>query len=278
MNYKLFQICFNEDQIKNIDPLLTPFDNTSNERPELREYHSFMKAWDKKDELLGGVDAYGFFGPRWQEKLRYGSKDIAHEIENNPGYDVYLFNHARIVDALFFNVWEHGEHWHPGIKQVAKHVLEKIPESDPEILNDLMFDQSTCYCSYFVATKEFWNDYLVFLSKVAYYLTELPEEEKKIYEGSANYARDKDLNLFPFIIERMFSTYLILNRDKLKVHAKPYDYGVYQGSVGQFIHVLSALSNLKKLTLKHDSEEIFHQWNAIRTFILRSQPQLLNLD
>jgi hypothetical protein len=126
--------------------------------------------------------------------------------------------------------------------------------------------------------KNFGMTILCFFLKLHTILQNLPEEEKKIYEGSANYARDKSLNLFPFIVERMFSTYLILNRDKLKVHAKPYDYGVYQGSVGQFIHVLSALSNLKKLTLKHDSEEIFHQWNAIRTFILRSQPQLLNLD
>ena len=76
----------------------------------------------------------------------------------------------------------------------------------------------------------------------------------------------------------MFSTYLILNRDKIKVHAKPYDYNVYSGQLGEFVQVISALNNLKKLTLKHDSEEIFYQWNAIRTFILKSQPQLLNLD
>jgi hypothetical protein len=140
-----------------------------------------------------------------------------------------------------------------------------------------MFDQSTCYCSYFVATKEFWNDYLVFLSKVAYYLTNCLKKKRKFMKV-VRITQEISLNLFPFIIERMFSTYLILNRDKLKVHAKPYDYGVYQGSVGEFFMFFQHLSNLKKLTLKHDSEEIFHQWNAIRTFILRSQPQLLNLD
>jgi len=278
MNYKLFQICFNEHQLKEVDPLFTPFDNTENPNPEQREYYNFTKIWNDNTGILDGVDAYGMFGPRWQEKLRYGSKDITYEIESNPGYDVYTFNHARVVDALFFNVWEQGEHWHPGIKQVAKKVLEQIGDCDASVVDDLMFDQSTCYCSYFVATKDFWNDYLEFLAKVSYQLENLPEEEKKIYEGSANYARDKSLNLFPFIIERMFSTFLVLNREKYKVHAKQYDYGVYQGSVGQFIHVLAALNNLKSLTLKHDSHEIFKQWHAIRTFILRSQPQLLNLD
>lgn len=275
MNYKLFQICFTEDQLKNVDPLLTPFDNTANERPELREYHNFVKAIDKN--IVEDLNAWGFFGPRWKEKLRYGSPDIAYEIENNPGYDVYTFNHARIVDALFFNVWEQGEKWHPGIRQVVKKVLELMGH-DSGILDDLMFDQTTCYCSYFVATKEFWKDYLEFLAKVKDCLENLSEEEKKIYESSANYARDKNLNLFPFIIERMFSTYLILNRDKIKVHAKPYDYNVYSGQLGEFVQVISALNNLKKLTLKHDSEEIFYQWNAIRMFLLKTQSNLINLD
>ena len=275
MNYKLFQICFTEDQLKEVDPLFTPFDNTANERPELREFHSFMKVWDKN--VIEDLDAWGFFGPRWKEKLRYGSPDIAYEIENNPGYDVYTFNHARIVDALFFNVWEQGEKWHPGIRQVVKKVLELMGH-DSGILDDLMFDQTTCYCSYFVATKEFWKDYLEFLAKVKDCLENLSEEEKKIYESSANYARDKNLNLFHFIIERMFSTYLILNRDKIKVHAKPYDYNVYSGQLGEFVQVISALNNLKKLTLKHYSEEIFYQWNAIRMFLLKTQPNLINLD
>lgn len=218
------------------------------------------------------------FGPRWQEKLRYGSKDIAYEIENDPGNDVYLFNHARIVDSLFFNVWEQGESWHPGIRGVARTVLSKIDGCDPDAIDDLMIDQMTCYCSYFVATKDFWEDYLEFLSKVSYQLDNLPEEEKKIYEGSAKYKRDKTLNLFPFVIERMFSTFLTMNRKKYKIHAKPYDYSVYEKQVGEFYKVLSALNNLKTLTLKHESQEIFRQWNAIRVFLIKTQPKLVSFD
>jgi hypothetical protein len=43
MNYKIFQICFEQNQIPQVDSLLTPFDNTKNERPELREFHSFNR-------------------------------------------------------------------------------------------------------------------------------------------------------------------------------------------------------------------------------------------
>lgn len=264
-----------QDQLSKVDPLLVAYDNTENKYPELREYYNFFKVVD--DGLTDNLDAWGMFGPRWQEKMRYSAFDIHREIESNPGNDVYTFNHARIVDALFFNVWEQGEHWHPGIRQVAKKVLE-LAGYDSGIVDDLMFDQTTCYCSYFVATKEFWKDYLEFLANIRRCLENLPEEERKIFEGSANYARDKNLNLFPFIVERMFSTFLILNRDKYKVHAKPYDYSVYSNQVGEFANVLAALNNLKTLTLKHDSHEIFKQWNSIRSFLLKTQPNLLNLD
>jgi hypothetical protein len=275
MNYKIFQICFEERQLAQVDPVLTPFDNTANEMPELREYHSFLKAIE--NGTVNDLDAWGFFGPRWQAKLKYDAEYLISEIENNPGYDVYTFNHARIVDALFFNVWEQGEHWHPGIKDIAKKALE-MSGYDSGYVDDLMFDQTTCYCSYFVASKEFWQDYMEFLKKIKFSLENLSEEDKKIYESSANYSRDQELNYFPFIVERMFSTFLIMNRDKYKVHAHTYDYSVYKDQVGNFVQILSALNNLKTLTLKHDSNEIFNQWNSIRKFILENHPQVLNLD
>lgn len=273
MNYKLFQICFEERQLAQVDPLLTPFDNTENKYPELREYYNFFKVVD--DGLTDDLDAWGMFGPRWQAKLRYDSKYVIDEIDNNPGYDVYTFNHARVVDALFFNVWEQGDHWHPGIKRVAAKALE-LAGYDSGLVDELMFDQTTCYCSYFVASKQFWKEYLEFLQKIRLALENLPEEEKNIYESSANYARDQELNFFPFIIERIFSTFLVMNRDRFKVHSHNYDYNVYK--IGQFTQVLSALNNLKTLTLKHDSNEIFNQWNSIRRFVLDNHPQILNLD
>ena len=277
MNYKIFQICFTEEQLKEVDPLLTPFDNIENPRPEEREYYNFKKAWANEDGILDGLDAYGFFGPRWREKLRYGSKDIIYEIENNPGYDVYTFNHGRIVDALYFNVWEQGEFPHKGIIQVTKKALE-MAGYDPNVLDELMFNQTTCYCSYFVATKEFWKDYLTFIDEIKHHLENLPEEEKRIYESSANYARDPNLNLFPFIVERLFSTYLVMNRQKLKVHAKSYDYNVYSGNLGEFVKVFEVLSNLKELTLKNNCNETFQQWNILRKYILDVQRNLINLD
>ena len=275
MNYKIFQICFEENQLSQVDPLLTPFDNTKNERPELREYHSFLKI--RENGITDDLDAWGIFGPRWKEKMRYPAEEIVQAIDTNPNYDVYLFNHARVQDALTFNVWDQGEYFHKGIRTVAEHVLKELGY-ETDILNDMMFEGSTCYCSYFVARKEFWNDYLDFLAKIKDKLENLPEDIDRIYKSSANYARDSSLNLFPFLVERLFSTFLVINRDKYSVYAKPYDYSLYANQMGDFVQVISALKNLKTLTLKHDSHEIFHQWNAIRLFLLKTQPNLMHLD
>jgi hypothetical protein len=273
MKTKIFQICFEKDQIDQVDAKLTPFDNTENAHPELREYYNFLKVID--DRLTDDLDAWGMFGPRWHEKLKVPSDVLFKEIENNPNNDVYLFNHARVQDALFFNVWEQGEYYHKGLKNVAKYILEKL-NYDAGVLDSMMESHTTCYCSYFVGTFKFWKDYLEFLVKVGRELDNLPKELYDVMNQSANYARDKELNLFPFLVERLFSTFLLLN--KYKVHAMPYDYSVYKNQIGEFADVLQALSNLKTLTLKHNSEEIFTQWNAIRTFVLNTQPQILNLD
>jgi hypothetical protein len=274
MNYKIFQICFEKDQLNKVDPLLTPFDNTENEKPELREYHNFLKLI--ADGHTDDLDAWGMFGPRWEQKMRHDSKLVFDTIENNPGNDIYLFNHARIHEALTFNVWEQGELFHKGIRSVASKALEQAGY-DPDIVNFIMVDEVTCYCSYFVATKEFWKDYLEFLAKIKNELENLPDDLATIYYGSANYGRDLNLNMFPFIVERMLSTFLVLH-PKYKIHARKADYTLYENALKNFTGSIMALSNLKKLALKHDSSDIFNQWDALRDFFIKMTPQLFNLD
>lgn len=275
MNFKLFQIYFQRDQLKDIDPLLTPFDNTSNLRPELREYHSFKRILDEGH--TSDLDAWGVFGPRWKDKIRYDAKEIFDTINSNSDHDVFLFNHARIQHALTYSVWEQGEYYHKGIKEVSSYVLTQLGYN-PIVLDEFMTDSVVCYCSYFVAKKQFWLDYIDFLDKVYDELQKLPPEIDKVYKSSANYSRDSSLNLFPFIVERMFSTFILLHRDKYKVFAKPYDYSVYSSSLGPFTNVIASLNNLKTLTAKYGSQEIYNQWNTLRQYYMRIHPEIMNMD
>lgn len=265
MNYKLFLACYQQDQLNKVVPAFTAFDNSENKCPELREYHIFKRLIDEghtKD-----LDAWGLFSPRWNEKLKYSSDEINSAIKSNPGNDVYIFNYARIVTAYHYNVWEQGEPHHKGIVPITSYVLKKL-YNDDSAMNELMKHDTMCYCSYFVATKEFWNEYIQFLDDVKYELDNLPSDLKELYESSANYGRDLSLNLFPFIVERLFSTFLHMNK-KWKVYSHPYDYSVY--NLNEFGLLLSALMDLK-------TERTLKQWDIFRRYFFAKYPKFLNLD
>jgi len=272
MKYKIFQICFDKEQISQCNSLIEPFDNTSNLKPELREFHSFNRIID--EGFVDDLDAWGVFGPRWQLKLKYPSQDLFDSIENNPGMDVWIFNHVRVVSSLTINVWEQGELVHKGMLKVTKAAFTNAGYST-SVFDSLMAD-NICFSSYFVATKKFWIEYIKFLKIIKQSLESLTGECRDLYLGSANYSRDKDLNMFPFIIERLFSTFLTMNN--FKVYSKPYDYSVYGDALGKSSDVINSLNELKKLSIKLNSYDIIHEWNVIRLYLLATNPKLLDLD
>lgn len=277
MKYKIFQTYFQENQLKEIDPILTPFNNITNLKPELREYHCFKRIID--ESYIQELDAWGMLGPRWKEKLRYNAFELKKSVESNQNNDIWIFNHARIHHALTFNVWEQGEFLHKGIKNLSFYIMNKLNYPVTE-LEKIMTEETTCYCSYFVARKSFWLDYIKFLDEIFLILTDpnLPENIKRLTKISANYGRDLSLNLFPFIVERFFSTYISMNKNKYKIYFKPYDYGLYSKELGDFTIVLHTLNNLKTLIAKTNSKELLEQWNNLRNYYLKNFPSLLNLD
>lgn len=264
----LYQICFEENQISQVKAPMTPFDNTSNERPELREYHSFKKIIDSQY----ATELYGVFGPRAEEKLRYSGKKIYDEILANSGKEFYLFNHARVQSVVFLNVWEQGEYFHPGIKKIMKYVLDKN-DYDYTVLDSIMIEKQMCFCNYFVATKKAWIEYMRFVDIIKHTLDSLPNELAIIYHGSANYARDISLGMFPFIVERLLSTYLKLN--SYNVHVKPYDYSLYT-NYSDFINHFNTLHRLKECSIS--DADSFDSWHHLRNETMAKYPNIIHLD
>ena len=135
---------------------------------------------------------------------------------------------------------------------------------------------STCYCSYFVATKAFWLEYIKFVKDIKEKLEALAGQDAEIYHGSANYGRDPNLNMFPFIVERLFSTFLQLK--EYKVYSQPYDYGVYKNQINDFSKVLESLYAIKRMVVEQQSPELFEHWNLLRLYFAKTHPDLFNLD
>ena len=264
MKYKLFQVCFNQDQLSQVEAPFTLFDNVENKKPELREMYIFNRIMD--EGFANDVDAWGIFSSRWNDKLRFPSSEITSAIESNPGNDVYIFNHARIQSALTYNVWEQGESYHKGITYISKKVLDQAGY-DSAVTDQVMTDV-TCYCSYFVATNTFWKEYIQFLKVIKDKLDSLTGDDAELYYSNANYARDPNLTLFPFIIERMFSTFMLIKKPKYYAH--PYNYEWYKPQIGDLVEQMYSLYELKKQNIE--------SWNGARQFYLKNYPQILNCD
>lgn len=276
MKHKLFKVCLTKPEIDSTNPPFHAFDNVSNKNPELREYHIFKRLLDEGH--VDDLDMWGVFSQRSDSKLRYSSDVISTDVESNPGYDVYLFNHARVVDSITRNVWEQGEIHHKGITEVTKYALNKAGY-DSAAVDMIMDERVCCYCSYFVATKDFWIKYVEFLDNVKYHLdNSLPTELNDIYRSKTRYSRDNTLTLFPFIIERLLPTYLLMNYSSLKVYHKPYDYSVYKKSCGEAYKLFESMNNIKNIAIRLRHTELFDEWNKMRIVLIQSSIDPLSLD
>lgn len=281
MKYKIFQPYYKEHQLQVLCyKYFTPYNNLKNDRPELREYHIFKEAI--ATGKTADLDAWGFFSWSWEEKTRTNPKDFVDWMNANPGNDVYLINHGRVQEALSLNIWEQGEWFHPKIAEATQSILATMGYNI-NLLATPMTRNNYCFCSNFIATKEFWKDYLEFVDEFIMALEDCDPKTKIIVKGNANYTKDSSLDYFPFIIERLFSTYLLLNEKKYKVAAFPYIYDVYHKYLASLEYkdvfsFLNALSLLKQSGVTLKDALIMDKWHELRKVFLEKHNAIINLD
>lgn len=296
MNFELFQVCYKEEHFKNVDIRFKAYDNLENKRPGLREYPIMMDLCNKNSDKL---DAWGIFGPNWEKKLRYGSIEIEETVKNTwDDYDIWIFNPARITASLTRSPWSMGNLSHPGLLNVAHYLLgEVIPkESKINLIQCLGATYPTeivSYANYFVAKKEFWKKYLEWIYPIAQSLLDekLPRTLINVYRN-ARYITDEKLTMFPFIIERMLSTYLFINNDipfySRPLHLEEY----YEGRFNNFqlspllkfkkyfdtINLIANANVIKDVAIKNKNAELLTAWGQYVTFLVEKHPNILILD
>lgn len=95
-------------------------------------------------------------------------------------------------------------------------------------------------------------------------------------EGLSNYAFDRSLPNFTFLIERLIPTFIVLENfksvayeytdDKLPEKYKPY------------IQDLRMLSNLKLMVNAYQSDDLYDVWSHFRNKFLAENPGICNLE
>jgi len=259
MNLKIYQAYFKNDQIPLLDSVFTPLDNTENLHPELREYAINLKAYNLA--VAAGADMWGTFSYHWRSKIMLmDAEGIFRRIEDNPGYDVYFFNGHYDQVVLSYNVWEQGQWHHKNILKIVEYLFPKLGIDSLVLLqpmgrNHMFF---SCHC---VASKEFWDGFLDLATRYYNEIENLPNNIKELHNGSANYPGDLSAWYFPFIHERLFSTYLFINKHKFK--ALPYHDGENYHSY-QYFH---ELTDLKERALLSQDSGLLESWRERRNQI-----------
>jgi len=189
-----------------LDPGFEVLDNVANERPDWFEYWPIRKFL--LNETLDESAFYGFLSPKF--KLKTGlTAGVVREfvLASDSTTDVVLFSPSIHNSAYHLNVFEHGDAEHPGLKNVARELFERL--SLPSDLDALVSDsRNTVHSNFFIAKPRFWRAWLAINEKL-FALAEKPGDTLgELLRAPTPYRGDFNVQMKIFIMERM-ATWLL---------------------------------------------------------------------
>jgi len=175
------------------------------------------------------------------------------------------------------NSWEQGDMHHPDISLIGDSFLKKLGYEDYAVKEVLLDNTRTVFANYVIGNKKFWDKFMEFSRKLFTEAETDPIFKEQVFgAGRSNYAHDRTLPMFTFLIERLIPTFLDLN----EFSVKPYQYTpeTLPAKYQPYINDISALSDLKLLTNRYESDELYNIWNYYRQEFLNRNNQVLGLE
>jgi hypothetical protein len=202
----IYQILNHYTSPRELDPGFGVLDNSANERPDWFEY------WPIRKFLLGEAldeDAfYGFLSPKFKLKTSLSSADVREFIlADGAAADVILLSPSIHNSAYYWNVFEHGDAEHPGLKEVARALLQRLGSSAD--LDALVSDsRNTVHSNYFIAKPRFWRAWLAINEKM-FAIAETPGDALgAALRTPTRYRGGLNVQMKIFVMERM-ATWLL---------------------------------------------------------------------
>jgi 2-polyprenyl-3-methyl-5-hydroxy-6-metoxy-1,4-benzoquinol methylase len=154
---RIHQIYYSEQTRAELDPGFLPFDNSTNERPDWREY------WPMRRFLLGRELEpecyYGFFSPKFRQKTTLTAAAVVDFVRQRGGTaDVISFSPFFDQMAFPLNIMELAVVDHACRGTFAECASLVAPGFDIE--RSVMSSLETVFCNFFVAKPRFWREWL----------------------------------------------------------------------------------------------------------------------
>jgi len=155
----IYQIKSYYTKAQDLDPGCRLLDNSANERPDLYEYWPIRKFL--LNEPLDEAAFYGFLSPSFKKKTNLTAAAVREFVkrENCEAADVVLFSPSLHLTAYHWNVFQYGEHCHPGLMDVATQFLNRIGEP-ADLTNLVTHSRNEVNSNYFIAKPRFLRAWL----------------------------------------------------------------------------------------------------------------------
>jgi hypothetical protein len=206
----IYQILNHYTPRQELDPGFEVLDNSANERPDWFEYWPIRKYL--LNEALDEDAFYGFLSPKFELKTGLTAAAVRDLLAAaDAATDVVLFSPSIHNSAYYLNVFEHGDAEHPGLKGVAKRLLERL--GLPSDLDELVSDsRNTVHSNYFIAKPRFWRAWLGINEKM-FAIAETPGDALgDALRAPAPYRGGLNVQMKIFVMERVATWLLTCNR------------------------------------------------------------------
>jgi hypothetical protein len=216
---QIYQILNHYTPREELDPGFAVLDNSANERPDWFEYWPIRRFL--LNEALDENTFYGFLSPKFQLKTSLSSAAVREFIlAADSAVDVVLLSPSIHNSAYYWNVFEHGDAEHPGLKNVAQALFERLGLSSD--LNSLVSDsRNTVHSNYFIAKPRFWRSWLAINEKM-YAIAETPGDTLgEALCAPTTYRGGTQVQMKIFVMERI-ATWLLTHDARISGGPGPF--------------------------------------------------------
>jgi hypothetical protein len=206
----IYQILNHYTSRQELDPGFEVLDNSVNERPDWFEYWPIRRFL--LNEALDENAFYGFLSPKFTLKTSLSSAAVREFIAAaDSTAEVVLLSPSIHNSAYYWNVFEHGDAEHPGLKTVAARLLDRLDL--PSDLNSLVSDsRNTVHSNYFIAKPRFWRAWLAINEKM-FAIAETPADPLgEALRTPTSYRGSSHVQMKIFVMERMATWLLTVDR------------------------------------------------------------------
>ena len=250
---KLYHIAYSPETLQSVPTGYGILNNLNSERNDWREYwpiRNFLLT-----ETLDDDSYYGFFSPRFQEKVGLTHDQVTGFVQDaGPDTDVVSFSPQPDMGAFFLNIFEQEELFEAGFTEACEAFFKAIEMPLP--LSTLVMDsRQIIFSNYFVAHPAFWREWL-----------HINEQLFAICEGADNELKRALLHETPypgsvqrkvFLMERIASVLLTVN-PKWRVRAYNTFNTAWSASRLNQFKLEAVLSDALKIAMKEQGFPDYH--------------------